>query len=319
MKKGILIHPDELTRQWIDRMADNGINTVGIHPVGGRRAAESLTELLDLCETSAFRSLIDYAIDEKGLEVEYEFHAAGFLVPRDLFANHPDYFRMNEQGERVNDCNFCVSNHQVLELAYSRAKEITTRLYRSSNLYYYWLDDARGKSCHCPKCRNLSASDQQLTVINHLLHAVREVCPAAKMAYLAYYDTMRIPEAVAFDDGIFLEYAPIEKSKIDGDIDLDMAAEELRMARLLLNHFGPKDAKVLEYWLDNSLFSHWEKPPKLFSANEDVIRRDIREYIGMGFSSIATFGCYLGPDYEKLYGEPDITPFTKAFAIAPSL
>ena len=34
MKKGILIHPDELTRQWIDRMADNGINTVGIHPVG---------------------------------------------------------------------------------------------------------------------------------------------------------------------------------------------------------------------------------------------------------------------------------------------
>ena len=38
MEKGILVHPEELTLSWLDRMKDAGLNLLGLHPVGGRKA-----------------------------------------------------------------------------------------------------------------------------------------------------------------------------------------------------------------------------------------------------------------------------------------
>jgi hypothetical protein len=42
MKNGMIVHPGELSRKWIDRLADAGINTLGIHPEGGKDAPKSL-------------------------------------------------------------------------------------------------------------------------------------------------------------------------------------------------------------------------------------------------------------------------------------
>ena len=75
--------------------------------------------------------------------------------------------------------------------------------------------------------------------------------------------------------------------------------------------FSWKDSKVLEYWLDNSLFSGWKKPPKEFKADDEKIKKEVAEYASLGFEIISTFGCFLGEDYEELYGEPDISAFTE--------
>ena len=88
MKSSILIFPHELTPAWIDRAAKNNIDIVAMHPPGGKNAPETLEKLLKLCETNEFRSLID-EVYARGMKVEYEFHAAGFIVPRELFYTHP--------------------------------------------------------------------------------------------------------------------------------------------------------------------------------------------------------------------------------------
>ena len=62
------------------------------------------------------------------------------------------------------------------------------------------------------------------------------------------------------------------------------------------------------------MLSHWKKPPRRFTLRREEMERDIRDYRARGFHSIATFGCYLGADYEERYGEPDITPFARATA-----
>jgi hypothetical protein len=77
----------------------------------------------------------------------------------------------------------------------------------------------------------------------------------------------------------------------------------------LIEFFGKKDAKVLEYWYDNSLFSNWTKPPKKFEPNNELIAEDVKYYQSLGFDNIASFACYLGADYEELYGEADISGF----------
>ena len=79
MKK-LLIHPEELSIQWIDRMVSQGVEILGLHPVGGDDAHASAARLLEQLETEAFRSLIDYAC-QRGLQIEYELHAASFLLP----------------------------------------------------------------------------------------------------------------------------------------------------------------------------------------------------------------------------------------------
>ncbi len=310
MKSEILIHPEELNERQIDRMATLGVNLLGLHPVGGDSAVASLTGLLEKLRQPSFRALLDRAA-ERGLEIEYEMHAASYLLPRDLFSEHPEYFRMNEEGERVADYNFCVSSPEGLEIVATRAANLAHRLYGSRHVYYFWMDDIREKPCHCPACRRLSVAEQQLTALNRMIREIRKTIPDAKMAHIAYLDCIDVPRAVKPEAGIFLEFAPIEKYKDRPDRHRE--EEERRMMPLLLDYFGKEDAKVLEYWLDNSLFSHWKKPPKPFSADPDKVKAEVLDYAAAGFDLIATFGCYLGEDYEALYGEPDITPFTNAF------
>ena len=82
------------------------------------------------------------------------------------------------------------------------------------------------------------------------------------------------------------------------------------MAKELLAFFGKKDAKALDYWLDNSLYSKWEKPPRKLYARADVVAEDLAFYEELGFERITTFACFLGEDYEALYGAPDLGGYT---------
>ena len=45
-----------------------------------------------------------------GVKFEFQEHMMSFLLPRDLFNSHPEYFRMNKQGVRVEDANGCPSS-----------------------------------------------------------------------------------------------------------------------------------------------------------------------------------------------------------------
>ena len=90
-----------------------------------------------------------------------------------------------------------------------------------------------------------------------------------------------------------------------------LAEKEEAMLLPLIRFFGQKDAKVLEYWYDNSMFSGWEKPPKRFEPNVAQMARDVHFYREKGFEYISSFACFLGEDYEKLYGEADISPFAE--------
>ena len=73
--------------------------------------------------------------------------------------------------------------------------------------------------------------------------------------------------------------------------------------------FGTAGASACEYWLDNSLLSRWKKPPKRYVPCAGVYRRDAEMYGRLGFSRAVTFACYLGADYEALWGGADVDFF----------
>ena len=310
MKKSMIIHPEELSQRWIDRLADAGVEILGIHPHGGTGAKDSIAELVELMRTDGYRALIDYA-HTRGLEIEYEIHAAGYLLPRDLFDSHPEYFRMNERGERTSDYNLCVSSPDALAILARRARELAGELYGSASRFYLWLDDNKNSVCHCPACQRLTASDQLMIATNAMQREIRRDIPDASLAYLAYLNTLEPPMSVEPDDGVFLEYAPIEKYLVKGD-DAD---ERIRLEREALSrvikYFGSAKRKLLEYWYDNSLFSRWKKPPQKFTLDESTMAKDMADYLPLDFDYISTFACFLGEDYEALHGDFDIAPFAR--------
>lgn len=131
------------------------------------------------------------------------------------------------------------------------------------------------------------------------------------MAYLAYMDSIVPPASVSVDEGVFLEYAPFEKYVAKGEDAAELIERERQMILPLMKYYGKEPKKVLEYWYDNSLYSHWKKPPAKFILNEEKMAKETDEYFDMGFDCISTFACFLGSDYRELYGEVDVKPFGK--------
>jgi hypothetical protein len=302
-----LIHPEELSYKWIDRMVSCSVKTLALHPVGGWRAPQSLAAMLALLREEDYRHMLDYA-HEMGMRIEYEMHAARYLMPVAEFENHPEYFRMTRDGQRSADVNFCPSSMEALTLFCENAAHLAGSLYRSTDRFFIWLDDAEDGKCHCPACRGMSASDQQMKILNAVAKRIREDIPRASVAYLAYLSCIAPPSSVERGEGVFLEYAPIKR-----DHHLPLREGGVREnIEALMEYFGAEGAKALDYWFDNSLFSSWKKPPVRFEADEKTLVSDMAFYRELGFEDIGTFACYLGADYELLYGEADITPFKRA-------
>lgn len=231
-----------------------------------------------------------------------------WLLPRALFSIKPQWFRMNAQGERTADYNFCPSNEDALEFVSNRAEMLARMLDTGADRFFFWMDDVHEGRCCCPRCKSLSFSDQQLMTVNAMLRGVRRYNRQAKLCFLAYMDAMEVPAQVAPLEGVILEYAPFNRdtSKPLFDAACEKNASEVRSLQKLLTFFGQKDAQVLEYWMDNSMFSGWKKPPRLLTLQENVMQADVAAYRALGFESITSFGCFLGEDYRALYGEPPV-------------
>lgn len=309
IERSVLINPSDIGEEWLDLFKNSGLEILGIHPVAGRAAEGHLLNLLETANEKRFRDFID-EIYSFGGKVEYQIHAMSYLLPRSLFSSHPEYFRADENGNRTAEFNLCPSSAEALRIVEDRAYELAGRLYRSSEKYYLWTDDVKGSFCHCEKCRELSPSDQAMMIYNAVLRGVRKFRPEAKVAYLAYQDAISPPKKVKAEAGIFLEYAPIER-----DMTLPMTHEKNTLCREvlapLLEFFGSEDSRVLEYWVDNSLFCGWRLPLKKLPFYPEVIRQDAEFYKSLGFCGLSSFACYLGPDYIKEFGAPPIKEFAK--------
>ena len=308
--RGIIVHPEDLTTGWLDRMADAHLNTLGLHPVGGRRAPLTLQAAIDAFAAPESVFLREEA-KKRGITVQYEAHALGWLMPKEEFSAHPGWFRMNENGERTNDFNCCPSSPEALDFLAERTCTLAKLLDTGTDRYFFWPDDIAGGGCSCPKCRGLSAGDQQLRLVNAMLKGLKKYRPTARLSYLAYHDSLMVPAETLPEDGVTLEYAPFNRdphAPMD-DPNSEKNAKETACLPALLKFFGTKNSRVLEYWTDNSMYSNWTKPPKPFTLDEAVMEKDAAYYRSLGFEEITAFGCFLGPDYDELYGEADLTRY----------
>lgn len=297
--RGIVLSVEDLeTVDWPKLAAENHINTIGTHIT----PSQVLTFIQSQKGERFLNECRRYNID-----VEHQLHALHDLLPRDLFEKDSTLFRMDENGRRVADFNCCANSEKALNIIAEKAAYYAKLLPATNHRYYFWLDDNK-PICHCPECSKYSASEQALLIENRIIKELRKYDSKAQLAHLAYYATMKAPQKIKPEPGIFLEFAPYERVLSEPLSNLNAIGRDNKTHAELLNDlhdnlkvFPIETAVVLEYWLDVSLASKYKKPAVQIPWKSDVFKSDIKTYSQLGLKNITTFGVYMDKDYFKRY------------------
>ncbi len=293
-----LFDTDTSVYNWIDTLKMYDMNTVSLYAEFADHGTPEYLEKVRILE-------------ENGFAVENQTHGMSWLLPRDLFAEHPEYFRVNKDGERVSDYNGCPSCPEALAVVRANAKILGSRFTPTNHRYYFWMHDG-GDKCHCEKCENMNLADQALLFENAMIAGLREIDPEAKLAHLAYDNTTPAPICVKPAEGIFLEYAPIDRchERPLTDLEAGWAArprwkngDYVQMLYDNLKVFDADEAMILDYWIDDSLFSNWHKPQTEVYWDDEVFLADLEFYTSLGIHMFTTYGVYIDADYKKMFDD----------------
>jgi hypothetical protein len=315
--RGIVLLVSDLLslEDWPARAKRAGLTTVATHFITNPRFEHhTMQHLIDFIKSETGQRFREECA-KLGLHVEHETHAMSDLLPRSLFKKNPSMFRMNEEKERTPQFNFCAHSSAGIDTICENAVRYAEVLKPTTGRYFFWIDDAR-PMCRCPECRLYSDSDQALILENAVVNALRRhVDPGATLAHLAYVNTMEPPIQVKPESGLFLEFAPINRTWEHPLRQREVKRGSLTHGQLLdmldanLEIFGKDGAQVLEYWLDVSMFSGWKRPPKKLQWNREVFLDDLHTYGDRGIHHITSFGAFIDAQYIRLHGEPPIDEY----------
>jgi hypothetical protein len=218
-------------------------------------------------------------LNKRGMEIEVAGHFLSTFLPRTLFTEHPDWFRMNEQGKRINDYNLNPFNQEALDSLASGAIPYLLKMPEAS-LFHLWADDIEGGGwSHEPGKEEYTASDQALLVSNYLVKKLRQKLPGAHLAYLAYHDTVYPPRLVKPEPGLIYFYAPRERCYAHAlnDPHCDLNRKYAEALEKGLPAFGNSSAEVFEYYADQILYENMTNPPL-----PEILNADLQYYHRLG-------------------------------------
>lgn len=118
------------------------------------------------------------------------------LVPKSLFSEHPEYFAMDENGNRHTD-HVCMTNPDVLDLVVKNCREIMTNATNGAKFIHIGQDD-NINYCHCENCEALyekygAVSAPTLIFTNNLADILGPEFPDYTFTFYAYNETDRPP------------------------------------------------------------------------------------------------------------------------------
>lgn len=300
--RGVVLYPSDMRSLGASRLISilkkADINLIGIHSNTITEDLDSLKVYLESADGRLFRKLCK----EHKIDIEYECHVLQEILPRSLFDEHPEYFRIDSNGVRNKDLNICFSSEEAWNVIERNLTELVKWVQPTTNRYFFWIDDSYDGFCQCDKCYPFTPSDQALIYENRMLEIIRKVNPDASLAHLAYASTLQAPKMIKPQKGIFLEFAPIGRNYAN-----TLSSEQYNALHENLEIFPKETAHILEYWLDASMFSGWNRD-NWGKVHWDTIffKRDVELYRSLGIESFTTFATWmLHQRYFELYGQND--------------
>jgi len=257
--------PDD--HSFIDWMGKSGANTFFFirHPFDTQ---STITELLP-----------DF--QRRGIQVEYGGHIIPLLLPRELFAQRPDYFPASASGERSSNGNLCASSEGALATVSQNAVQFVCDFPETSVLHVWGMDVLQGGWCQCPSCASLGPQEQSLRVCNAIAAALAASGSPRPVCYLAYHDTLDANVSSTPHPNVLCEFAPRERcyGHALNDPDCDTNRRYARALEAYVHRFDGR-VRLFEYYGDAILYCGCAVPLT------EIIRTDMAYYRGLGIHDV---------------------------------
>jgi hypothetical protein len=234
---------------------------------------------------TALRGRLMPGLKKRGITIEVGGHLLSLFLPRTLFKSKPDWFRMNEKGQRVPDWNFNPFHAEAVDHVASGVARYFAQM-PEATMFHAWADDIDGGGwSHEPGKEQYTPADQSLIVSNAIVNALRQRKPNAEFPYLAYHDTLQAPRKVKPVPGIVYFCGLRERCYAhaldDPDCGLNRKYREAFESGLPV--FGGGKTEVIEYYTDQVLFQSMVNPPI-----PGVIGGDARYYAKLGVARVGS-------------------------------
>jgi len=187
--------------EWIDFLTKMRINNIYVH-INGK-----FPDFFQMWQ--GLREKYLSVLQQRQTIIEWGGHHLEWFVPRELFAAHPEYFRMNRDGERTGDCNFC-PNSGAVDVLKRGIRPYLEEMPEVTYFHFYAADLEEGGWCHCPQCAALSPADQNMMAMNAIAEVLAEVAPEAALSVATYHDYEEV-SGIEPAHNLFMLHCPRER------------------------------------------------------------------------------------------------------------
>ncbi|HEY3321486.1 MAG TPA: DUF4838 domain-containing protein [Planctomycetota bacterium] len=159
-----------------------------------------------------------------GIDLQHA-HSWGGYVPDSLFAQHPEFFAMNQDGQRVGKGWLCTSNPQLRE---HFAAGVLARIEKGGHNPSLSPTDGRGY-CQCPQCKaqdnpaeiepssgTVSVSRRYVDFFNAVGAIVAKQRPESILSFYCYADYTQPPTGIKCAPNLCAFIAPIRYCRVHG-------------------------------------------------------------------------------------------------------
>ena len=219
---------------------------------------------------------------------------------KELFADHPEYFSMNEKGERFHGPNMhskgqlCLSNPEVADVMLAKLREFIAKdreeLPREKWPVVYDIsqNDNFPYICKCPNCAKITAREGSesaltLTCMNKVAREIAKEYPEIIIQTFAYVSTERAPKTIRPEPNLFMRWCDLyTRSDCYRPITSPFNASRKEQ----LDGWKAVGANIVlwDYWNMGILKGPYFKPPRV-ETMVDAIAPDLRYFHEAGVIS----------------------------------
>ena len=202
-----------------------------------------------------------------------------------LFGVHPEWFGMDEQGERRREPRYviCTSQSRAVEYLIDSVKGYL-RAHPEIDTFAFWPPDG-AKWCRCEACRAFgSDSEKHVRLVNRVAEALREEFPHLRVECLAYEVYLDPARKNVLSPAVMVDFCPIDQC-FETQID-DAANPKNRMYVTAFRQWRDRfDGQI-------NLYSYYRKYAwrSLPLVLPHYIADDVRWYAANGASGVSIYG-----------------------------
>lgn len=211
-----------------------------------------------------------------------------YVSPEKYFKDHPEYFSMNEKGERFHGKNglggqLCLSNPAVADIAAATLESFIESdrknlpKHKLRNIYDISQLDNTNWICLCPKCKELSEKEGSdaalvLTFINRIARKTAVKYPEVTIRTFAYVSSEKAPRTIRPEKNVQIQICDLyTRSDCYRPLTHPINAER----RKIFDSWKEKGARITvwDYW--NMAHDGYFNPPRVETII-DAIPGDLR-------------------------------------------